>query len=82
MTLRLASRLCVAIALVLIVAGCEAPEGITVGAAVDPPAAGLTGTWKLIVLALGEDEFAIINVQEKDGKPAASVVAIQNSAAR
>ena len=46
-------------------------------AMVGEPTDRFAGTWKLIVLALGEDEFAIINVDAKDGKPAASVVNIQ-----
>jgi len=40
----------------------------------DEQTARFAATWKLIVLALGEDEHAIINVNEKDGKPVASVV--------
>ena len=59
--MRLASRLFLAIALVLIIAGCSSRLAPSATAA--EPTARLTGTWKLIVLAFGEDEFAIINVQ-------------------
>src|SRR5947209_16875240 len=44
----------------------------------DAPAAGLAGTWKLIVLAFGEDEFAVLKVDPREGKPTATVVAAQN----
>jgi len=70
--MRLASRSCRAIALALALAGLSHCAGSA--AIAGEPAANLTGTWKLIVLAFGEDEFAIIDVHEKDRKPTASVV--------
>ena len=73
--MRLASRSFRAIAIVLALAGMPLFAGSA--AMVGEPTDRFAGTWKLIVLALGEDEFAIINVDEKDGKPAASVVNIQ-----
>ena len=73
--MRLASRSFRAIAIVLALAGMPLFAGSA--AMVGEPTDRFAGTWKLIVLALGEDEFAIINVDAKDGKPAASVVNIQ-----
>jgi len=61
-----------ATAIVLIIAGVSRLAGSA--AMADEQTARFAATWKLIVLALGEDEHAIINVNEKDGKPAASVV--------
>ena len=58
--MRLASGLFRAATLALIIAGLQLCAGSA--ATVDEPPAKLTGTWKLIVLAFGEDEFAIINV--------------------
>ena len=37
----------------------------------------LAGKWKLVVLAYGDDEFLLVNVTDKDGKPAAEVVHVQ-----
>ncbi|MGZ3415337.1 MAG: hypothetical protein ACXWNX_17730 [Isosphaeraceae bacterium] len=73
--MRLASRSFRAIVIVLALAGMPLFAGSA--AMVGEPTDRFAGTWKLIVLALGEDEFAIINVDAKDGKPAASVVNIQ-----
>ena len=56
-----------------------------ISASVVPPAraddAKLDGTWKLVVLAFGDDEFAIVKLGPKDGKPAATVVDVQQTAA-
>jgi len=41
------------------------------------PDVGLAGTWKLVVLAFGNDEFAIIKIDQKDGKTAATVPSVQ-----
>ncbi len=73
--MRLASRSFRAIAIVPALAGMPlfAGSAAMAGEQTDK----FAGTWKLIVLALGEDEFAIINVDAKNGKPAASVVNIQ-----
>ncbi len=73
--MRLASRSFRAIAIVLALAGMPLFAGSAAMAGEHTDR--FAGTWKLIVLALGEDEFAIINVDAKDGKPAASVVTIQ-----
>src|SRR5208282_57098 len=70
--MRLAWRSFRATAIVLIIAGVPRLAGSA--AMADEQPARFAGTWKLIVLALGEDEHAIINVNDKDGKPAASVV--------
>jgi hypothetical protein len=70
--MRLALRSFRATAIVLIIAGMPRLAGSA--AMAGEQTARFAGTWKLIVLALGEDEHAIINVNEKDGKPAASVV--------
>jgi hypothetical protein len=64
-------------AIVLIIAGMPLFAGSA--ALADEQTARFTGTWNLIVLALGEDEYAIININEKDGKPAASVVNSQKT---
>ena len=73
--MRLAARLIGASALVLLIAGIQLQAGSA--ALAGEPTAKLTGTWKLIVLAFGDDEFAIISINDKDGKPAASVVVSQ-----
>ena len=39
--------------------------------------AKLDGTWKLVVLAFGDDEFAIVKLSSADGKTAATVVDAQ-----
>src|SRR5271165_4838652 len=70
--MRLASRLFRATVLVLSIAALQLRSGSAAMAGEQTDR--FAGTWKLIVLALGEDEFAIINVNEKDEKPAASVV--------
>jgi hypothetical protein len=70
--MRLACRSFRAIAIALALAGMPLFAGSAAMAGEQTDR--FAGTWKLIVLALGEDEFAIINVNEKDGKPAASVV--------
>jgi hypothetical protein len=75
--MRLASRLFRATGLVLIIANFQFFAGFP--AMAGEPTAKLTGTWKLIVLAFGEDEFAIIDVIEKDGKHAASVAVSQRT---
>ncbi len=72
MHMRLDSRSFRATAIVLIIAGM--PLCAASAARADEQTARFDGTWKLIVLALGEDEYAIININDKDGKPAASVV--------
>jgi hypothetical protein len=41
------------------------------------PAIGLAGTWKLVVLAFGTDEFAIIKIDESGGKAVATVPSVQ-----
>jgi hypothetical protein len=66
-----------AFAIVLTITGM--PLFGTFAAMADGPVSRLAGTWKLIVLALGEDEYAIINVDEKDGKPEASVASTQRT---
>jgi hypothetical protein len=43
----------------------------------DEPDKDLAGNWKLVVLAFGEDEFAIVKVEQKDGKPVASMITVQ-----
>ena len=73
--MRLASRSFRAIAIALALAGTPLCAGSAAMAGEQTDR--FAGTWKLNVLAFGEDEFAIINVDEKDGKPAASVVNIQ-----
>jgi len=75
--MRLALRVFRATAIGLIIAGmpfCPGSAAVT-----DDQTARNAGTWKLIVLAFGEDESAIININEKDGKPAASVVNSQKT---
>ena len=37
----------------------------------------LQGNWKLVVLPFGEDEFAIVKVSDKEGKPTATVADAQ-----
>jgi hypothetical protein len=39
--------------------------------------APLSGNWKLVVLPFGDDDFAIVNLTPKDGKPTATVVDAQ-----
>ena len=46
-------------------------------ASAQEPAAGLAGTWKLVVLAYGNDEFAIIKIDQNDGKAVATVPSVQ-----
>jgi hypothetical protein len=75
--MRLASRSLRAFAIVLTITGM--PLFGTLAAMADGPGSRLAGTWKLIVLALGEDEYAIINIDEKDGKPEASVASTQRT---
>ncbi|MGC8644207.1 MAG: hypothetical protein ACP5XB_30475 [Isosphaeraceae bacterium] len=65
-------------ALTMALAVMAAPSGGGMTARAAEPAASLEGTWKLVVLAFGEDEFAIIKVEQRDGKSAASVVSAQN----
>jgi hypothetical protein len=43
----------------------------------DAPASGLGGTWKLVVLAFGEDEFAVVKIDPKEGAPKGTVAAAQ-----
>ena len=72
-----ASRPCRFVALLLILAGLQT---VSIFAAMaDEPTTKLTGSWKLVVLAFGEDEFAIIDVVEKDGRPSGSVAVCQRT---
>jgi hypothetical protein len=73
MSLVLRSFQALAMALGVIAASFSA--GAVAGA--DDPAGGLEGTWKLVVLAFGEDEFAVIKVEQLDGKPRAAVLGAQ-----
>ncbi|QEH37542.1 hypothetical protein OJF2_61330 [Aquisphaera giovannonii] len=43
----------------------------------DPPKKGVEGTWKLVVLAYGTDEFAVVKLEEKDGKLTGTVPSVQ-----
>ena len=72
-----ASRLFRSVTVLLIFAGLQPGTGLAARA--DEPTTKLTGSWKLVVLAFGEDEFAIIDVNEKDGKPTATVAVCQRS---
>ena len=71
------SRICRAIAFMLIIAGWQPRAGSL--ALAGEPATQFTGTWKLVVLAFGEDEFAIIDMTETNGKAAATVAVTQRS---
>ena len=43
------------------------------------PGANLSGTWKLVVMAFGDDEYAAIRIDRKDGKDRAFVLNAQAS---
>jgi hypothetical protein len=43
----------------------------------DAPPVGLGGTWKLVVLAFGDDEFAVVKLENKEGSATGSVAAAQ-----
>ena len=73
--MRTAPRLFRAAALVL--AGMTMIHLGAAAASSQEPAAGLAGTWKLVVLAFGTDEFAIIKIDQNDGKAVATVPAAQ-----
>ena len=45
----------------------------------DEPGANLSGTWKLVVMAFGDDEYAAIRIDRKDGKDRAFVLNAQAS---
>src|SRR4026209_2063937 len=45
----------------------------------DEPGANLSGTWKLVVMAFGDDEYAAIRIDRKDGKDRALVANSQTS---
>lgn len=47
------------------------------GRALAADAAKLDGKWKLVLLPFGEDEFAVVSIETKDGKLAAEVVDAQ-----
>jgi hypothetical protein len=46
----------------------------------DEAGANLSGTWKLVVLAFGDDEYAMIRIDRRDGKDRALVLATETSA--
>jgi hypothetical protein len=46
----------------------------------DEAGADLSGTWKLVVLAFGDDEYAVIRIDRRDGKDRALVLAAETSA--
>ena len=45
----------------------------------DGPGVDLSGTWKLVVMAFGDDEYAAIRIDRKDGKDRAFVLNAQAS---
>lgn len=62
----------------LVISGAAFPAIPGAGAAARADeAVSLSGDWKLVVLAFGEDEFAIVKVDQKDGKTSASVASAQ-----
>jgi hypothetical protein len=73
--MRNASRLLFAIALVL--AGTQLYRARGFAILADDVDKGVAGNWKLVVLAFGEDEFAIVKIEPNDGKPTGSVVTAQ-----
>ncbi len=75
MHMRLVLRSFRATVIVLIFAGMPLCTGSATRA--DEQGTRFAGTWKLIVLALGEDEYAVINFNEKDARPGAAVVSSQ-----
>jgi hypothetical protein len=64
-------------ALLVILAVTAAPRAGWAAPRPDEPAAGFEGTWKLVVLAFGQDEFVIIKVNRREGGTSATVVAAQ-----
>ncbi len=64
-------------AIALVLAGTMMSLGWAAVACAQEPAAGLAGTWKLVLLAYGNDEFAIIKVDQNDGKAVATVPSVQ-----
>lgn len=58
----------------LLAGACVGGHGM---AAQDTPSTGLDGTWKLIVLTLGDHEFAVVKLDPKAGMPAGSIVSVQ-----
>jgi hypothetical protein len=64
-------------ALLMVLAVTAAPRAGWAAPRPDEPAAGFEGTWKLVVLAFGEDEFAILKVNRREGGTSATVVATQ-----
>ena len=73
--MRTVSRSLPATALVL--AGTMMPLVWAASASAQEPAVGLAGTWKLVVLAFGNDEFALIKIDQKDGNTVATVPSVQ-----
>jgi hypothetical protein len=62
------------LALVILVSAAAMLVAWKGGAVADETSADFNGTWKLVVLAFGEDEFAILDIAQNRGKPRAFVM--------
>lgn len=65
-------------AIALVLASTTVSLSWAVVASAQEPAVGLTGTWKLVVLAYGNDEFAIIKINQNNGKTVATLPSVQS----
>ena len=61
------------LALVILVSAAAMLVAWKGGVVAEETSADFNGTWKLVVLAFGEDEFAILDVAQNRGKPRAFV---------
>ncbi|WP_165231044.1 hypothetical protein [Aquisphaera insulae] len=78
--MRSASRIIPTIAMVWLVGLAGFLSRVPAARADGPPSKGVVGFWKVDFLGFGDDELAIIQIEDKDGKRSGKTVSVQKQA--